>query len=97
MSDETTFTEEPKAKAIADEKIRCERQHFIDEAFLRALPIALTVTNWTRGGGTGTVVTITTQTDRIKLAWEIAQEAYTTRLTVKAEATKVDETKDTQH
>jgi len=88
ITDAPIITEVPKAEipkvlTVAEEKVRCERQHFIDEAFLKALPITLTLTNWTRGGGAGTVVTINTQADRIKLAWEIAQEAYTTRLTVK--------------
>lgn len=80
---DTTITEVPKIADISDEKIRRERQHFLDEAFLRALPVALTVTNWTRANGTGSVVTISSQADRIKLAWEIAHDAYNTRLTVK--------------
>ena len=80
---DTTITEVPKVTEIADEKVRRERQHFLDEAFLRALPVALTVANWTRANGTGSAVIITSQADRIKLAWEIAQEAYNTRLTVK--------------
>ena len=80
---DTTITEVPKITSIEDEKIRRERQHFLDEVFFRALPIALTVANWTRGEGTGSAVVITKQSDRIKLAWEIAQEAYNTRLTVK--------------
>ena len=69
--------------SIADEKIRRERQHFLDEAFLKALPIALTVQNWTKGGGAGEAVMIRSQADRIKLAWDIAEEAYNTRMMVK--------------
>ena len=82
MNDKT-ITEVPKVPTIADEKIRQERQHFLDEAFLRALPMVLTVSNWTRATPTGSAVVITTQADRIKLGWEIAQEAYNTRPTVK--------------
>jgi len=72
-----------EVQKFAAEAIRAERQKFVDEAFLKALPIALTVRDWTRKGEQGSAVTITTQTDRIKLAWEIAQECYATRLTVK--------------
>ena len=72
-----------KVTDFAAEKLRMERQNFVDEAFLRALPIALTVRDWTKKGEQGTAQVITSQTDRITLAWQIAQECYTRRLTVK--------------
>ena len=75
---ETTIIED-----IAAEKLRGERQHFLDEAVLRALPIALTVRDWTKKSDQGSAVQIQSQSDRIILAWEIAQECYTRRLTVK--------------
>jgi len=72
-----------EVQKFAAEALRSANQHFVDEAFLKALPIALTVRDWTKKGEQGSAVVITTQTDRIKLAWEIAQECYTNRLTVK--------------
>lgn len=73
----------PVSDPVQDEKIRAERQHFVDETFLRALPIALTVQNWTRKSEQGQAAVISSQKDRIALAWEIAQEAYANRPTVK--------------
>ena len=81
--DDNTITDIPVIDPIADEKLRVERQHFVDEAFLKALPIALTVRDWTKKTEQGSTVVIATQKDRIALAWEIAQECYTNRLTVK--------------
>ena len=72
-----------EVQKYAAEALRAERQHFIDETFLRALPIALTVQNWTKKGEQGSAIQIQSQTDRIALAWQIAQEAYTTRPLVK--------------
>jgi len=87
MKDEPTITDvEPiltESQKFAAEALRSANQHFVDEAFLKALPIALTVRDWTKKGEQGSAVVITTQTDRIKLAWQIAQECYTNRLTVK--------------
>ena len=72
-----------EVQKFAAEALRAEQQKFVDEAFLRALPIALTVRDWTKKGETGTANVIQSQTDRIKLAWDIAQESFTTRRTVK--------------
>ncbi len=83
MIDDHTITDIPVVDPIMDEKLRVERQHFVDEAFLKALPIALTVRDWTKKTEQGSAVVIATQKDRIKLAWDLAQEAYATRLTVK--------------
>ena len=79
ISDAQIIDDSPEAREI----LRSERQHFLDEAFLRALPIALTVRDWTRKGEQGTAQVISSQADRIKLAWDIAQESYVARVTVK--------------
>ena len=84
VTDATIVSETPKVNNgdlskvtdFAAEKLRMERQSFVDEAFLRALPIALTVRDWTKKGEQGPAVVINSQSDRIKLAWEIAQESY---------------------
>jgi hypothetical protein len=56
------------------ERLRHERQAFLDKAFLAALPVCINVSGWKFGEKP-----ITNVGDRTKLAWEFATEALRQR------------------
>jgi hypothetical protein len=57
-------------KDITTERLRAERATFRRRAFLAALPACVKAQGWQRGG-----TPITTMNDRVRLAWEFADEA----------------------
>lgn len=59
-----------KQRDINDEKRIREEKHFRDRAFLAALPACIQAQGWTRGDKT-----ITKLEDRVRLAWDAAEEA----------------------
>lgn len=56
------------------DQVQKEKQAFLDKAFLAALPVCMVLENWTFGN-----VLIKNKEDRVRLAWNFAQEALKQR------------------
>jgi len=56
------------------ERAQAERQAFLDRAFLAALPACIEAHGWTRGGKP-----ITGLDQRVRLAWDAAEQALKQR------------------